>query len=80
MTLLEMKPPAALPKLTPREQQIYALLCEGIAPVDIAERLMISKRTVDFHTQNLYDKCQVSNCQQLLANEIKRLKYYGVRV
>ncbi len=39
--------------LTKRELQILEYICQGLSYQDIAERMMLSKRTVSFHVSNL---------------------------
>ncbi|HLK59501.1 MAG TPA: LuxR C-terminal-related transcriptional regulator [Chthonomonadaceae bacterium] len=48
-------------KLTRREIEILTLINEGFASSDIADRLFVSKRTVDFHVSNILEKLQVNN-------------------
>jgi DNA-binding NarL/FixJ family response regulator len=49
----------ALESLTPRETEVLALLAEGLSNPQIAERLVVSRRTVDAHLQHVYDKLGV---------------------
>jgi DNA-binding CsgD family transcriptional regulator len=55
--------PAGL--LTGREQQIAALVGEGISNRDIAQQLGISKRTVDAHLEHIFGKLGISSRVQL---------------
>lgn len=48
-------------KLTKRELEVLSLVIEGLSSKDVADALYVSKRTVDFHLANIYDKLQVSN-------------------
>ncbi len=48
-------------KLTKREIEVLTLVIEGRSSKDIADTLYVSKRTVDFHLANIYEKLQVSN-------------------
>jgi len=48
-------------KLTKRELEVLSLVIEGRSSKDVADALYVSKRTVDFHLANIYDKLQVSN-------------------
>ena len=59
------EPPA--PELTSRERQIAGLVAEGLSNRKIAERLVISKRTVDAHIEHIYGKLGVSSRVQLTA-------------
>lgn len=52
--------------LTRRELEILALIVEGLSSKEVAEQLFVSKRTVDFHLDNIYEKLQVSNRMQAL--------------
>ncbi|MDH7600627.1 MAG: response regulator transcription factor [Armatimonadota bacterium] len=48
-------------RLTKRELEVLTLVVQGKTSKDIADALYVSKRTVDFHLANIYDKLQVSN-------------------
>lgn len=48
-------------KLTKREIEVLSLIIEGRSSKEVADLLFVSKRTVDFHLANIYDKLQVSN-------------------
>ena len=48
-------------RLTKREMEVLSLVIEGRSSKDVADALYVSKRTVDFHLANVYDKLQVSN-------------------
>jgi predicted ATPase/DNA-binding CsgD family transcriptional regulator len=60
-------PAAAGPGLTSREREIAALVAEGLSNRQIAERLVISKRTVDAHIEHIYGKLGVSSRVQLAS-------------
>jgi len=47
--------------LTKRELEVLGLVIEGKSSKEVAEELYVSKRTVDFHLANIYEKLQVSN-------------------
>lgn len=51
--------------LTTRELQIAALVAEGLSNRAIAERLVISRRTVDAHVDHAYQKLGISSRVQL---------------
>jgi DNA-binding NarL/FixJ family response regulator len=53
--------------LTERQHQIAVLVTEGLSNKDIAERLVISKRTVDSHVEHILAKLGVSSRIQLAA-------------
>lgn len=45
--------------LTNREAQLLAMIAEGSLDATIAHKLYISRRTVETHLRNLYDKMNV---------------------
>jgi predicted ATPase/DNA-binding CsgD family transcriptional regulator len=57
--------PAAAAKLTRREQEIAALVANGLSNRQIAARLFISKRTVDAHVEHIFGKLEISSRVQL---------------
>jgi NarL family two-component system response regulator LiaR len=54
-------------QLTPREREVLALLALGDSNQTIADKLVISVRTVKKHTSNIYGKLNVSNRTQAVA-------------
>jgi DNA-binding NarL/FixJ family response regulator len=50
-----------LMQLTTRERAVLSLLAEGLANIQIAERLVIQESTVKFHLQNIFRKLGVAN-------------------
>jgi len=53
----EEKSPLA--QLTRRERQVLALMARGLSNAEIAEKLLITERTVKFHVGNIYRKLGV---------------------
>jgi len=53
-------------RLTPTEVKVLSLIAQGHSSKEAAELLVVSKRTVDFHLANIYDKLQVNNRVQAL--------------
>jgi predicted ATPase/DNA-binding CsgD family transcriptional regulator len=51
--------------LTGRETQIAALVASGLSNREIAERMVISKRTVDAHVDHIFSKLGISSRVQL---------------
>ena len=51
--------------LTQREGEIAALVAAGMSNREIAERLVISRRTVDAHVEHIYTKLGISSRVQL---------------
>lgn len=58
MAISESKTPASL---SDREMQIIELVAAGLTNDKIAEKLEISKRTVDNHISNILDKTGADN-------------------
>lgn len=56
--------------LTIREQQVFELLKESLSTNEIAEKLVLSSRTVEGHRQRLLKKTGVSSVDELLRLEI----------
>jgi DNA-binding CsgD family transcriptional regulator len=52
-------------ELTSREREIAALAAGGLSNRDIADRLFISRRTVDAHLNHIYAKLHISSRVQL---------------
>lgn len=55
------KSPELVKQLTKREIEILELIAQEFTNVEIAERLFISRRTVDTHRRNLLQKLAVKN-------------------
>ncbi len=58
-------------RLTKREVEILLMVIEGHSSKVIADMLFISKRTVDFHLDNVYGKLKVKNKMQALQRAVK---------
>jgi len=59
--------PSRLDALTIREREVLLLLADGIAPDDIADRLVISPKTVATHIQHVLAKLGVGSRVQAVA-------------
>jgi two-component system, NarL family, response regulator NreC len=57
--------------LTEREREILYLIAEGFGSPEIADRLFISKRTVDKHRSNLMEKLDIHNERTLVRYAIE---------
>ena len=53
--------------LTRREVEVLILLAEGLTTLKIAEKLFISKHTVNSHRSNLMSKLQAKNIAKLIC-------------
>lgn len=56
-----------LSDLTAREREVMGLLATGLSAVQIAERLGLSRKTVDVHRGRILTKVKVRNVVELLA-------------
>ncbi|HEX6449997.1 MAG TPA: LuxR C-terminal-related transcriptional regulator [Trebonia sp.] len=56
--------PPAIP-LTSREREIATMVSDGLSNREIAEHLVISKRTVDSHVEHIFAKLELSSRVQL---------------
>ena len=58
--------------LTPRELQVVKLIAEGHTSDEIAETLVISRKTVDHHRASILDKLGMRNGAELTRYAIRR--------
>lgn len=58
--------------LTDRESIVLKYLIEGLTINQIADKLIISRHTVDTHTKNIYRKLQVHNRSSLVSTALKK--------
>jgi NarL family two-component system response regulator LiaR len=57
--------------LSQRERQVLALMTEGLSNAEIADRLVISVRTVKSHATHIYEKLDVSSRSQAVSLALK---------
>ncbi len=58
--------------LTAREQEVLQLLARGLRNKEIAARLIVSERTVNFHLANIYQKLNVSGRTEALSKALEQ--------
>lgn len=58
--------PEVFPELTEREREILALIAQGLTNAAIAERLVLSPKTVRNHVSNIFRKLQVADRAQAI--------------
>ena len=68
---------ASLPELTNRENEVLALLAEGLTDREISVSLVISRRTVESHVRNILEKLALEN--RLQAARVYRHRSAGAR-
>jgi DNA-binding NarL/FixJ family response regulator len=69
---LEAPRPAAPHPFTPREAQVLALAAEGLTNKEIAYRLGISERTVQFHLNSVFNKTATSSRTEAVALALRQ--------
>ncbi len=57
--------------LTPKEEEILQLYCQGYKRKEIANKLEISIRTLANHLNSIYEKLDVSNYQEMVQKAIR---------
>ena len=55
------------PALTPQEQIVATLVCQGLSNREVARHLVLSVKTVGYHLSNVYAKLDVHSRTQLVA-------------
>jgi NarL family two-component system response regulator LiaR len=65
------EPPTPGQDMTEREREILALMVEGLANNEIAERLTVSQSTVKFHVSNILSKLGVTGRTEAVALAVK---------
>jgi DNA-binding NarL/FixJ family response regulator len=58
--------------LTAREQEVLRLLARGLRNKEMATRLHVSERTINFHLANIYSKLNVSGRTEALSKALEQ--------
>jgi NarL family two-component system response regulator LiaR len=58
--------------LTQREREVLALMVKGLSNVQIAERLVLSRSTVNFHVGNVLSKLEVGSRTEAVSVALQR--------
>ena len=61
-----------IPVLSEREREILALVVNGAANREVAEKLHLSQNTIKFHIRQLLEKVQVSNRTELATKAVQQ--------
>lgn len=59
-------------RLTPQERKVLSLLARGETAIQIADDLTISKYTVREHLQQIYEKLEVQNAPEAVAEGMRK--------
>ncbi len=62
---MQSGPEDSTPRLTERETEVLKLVSRGLSARQIADRLVVSHRTVENHVQNTLRKLQLHNRVEL---------------
>jgi DNA-binding NarL/FixJ family response regulator len=69
---LESTSDSSRPQLTERETEVLRLVAKGLTYAAIADRLVLSRRTVENHVQNSLRKLQLHNRSELVRYAIEQ--------
>ncbi len=61
----------AAEQLSERELEVIGLICKGLSNQEIADRLFLSKRTIDNHRANILEKTSCRNTASLVIWAVK---------
>jgi DNA-binding NarL/FixJ family response regulator len=64
-------PPQAFPELTAREREVLELIAQGESNAAIAQRLVLSQKTVRNHVSNVFTKLRVADRAQAIVKARK---------
>jgi DNA-binding NarL/FixJ family response regulator len=67
----KINPNRLMDKITDREMEILQLICKGHTNSEIADILILSKRTIDKHRENLLQKTESKNTANLVIFAIR---------
>lgn len=66
------RPSMGWQSLTPTEQKVAQLVAEGLSNPKIAERLFVSRRTIQSHLYNIFSKVGVQSRSELAAEFVRQ--------
>jgi DNA-binding NarL/FixJ family response regulator len=72
MQRVSQEPEPPIEQLTPREEEVLDLLAQGLQNKEIAQKLVISERTVKFHVSAILGKLEAGNRTEAVAIAVQR--------
>jgi DNA-binding CsgD family transcriptional regulator len=58
---------SCLPQLSPAERRVALLVAEGLTNIEVAEKLYLSRHTVDSHLRRIFVKLEINRRVELAA-------------
>ena len=68
---IRRRDPTAAERLTPQELQIAIVVAEGLTNRDVATRLFLSTKTVEFHLTRIYRKLAIHSRSELVRRIVQ---------
>jgi len=69
--------PSTLTQLTPQQLHIVRLVAEGATNKEVATRLFLSPRTIDYHLRKIFSKLGISSRGELIRSSLEGDRLHG---
>lgn len=70
-----VRPRTGWASLTPTERTVVNLVAEGLSNPQVAERMFLSRRTVQTHLAHVFGKLDITSRTELAAEAARRAAY-----